>query len=691
MGSSVNRYALPVLTERTFINPLRFDDGSLPTNPDPFVTRYRGRYYCVASDHRGVRMSRSDDLVSWHTIGLVLSETDRCEYWAPCLARIDGRFYIYYSSRPEGSDDPHEEALHVASSDSIEGPYVVEHRFFDTFAIDPHVVRDPAGDWVMFYSTNEPTGLESEVAGTSILVDRLLTPTQLEGRPVAVVVPSIDEEIFERNRFGSDRDWYTIEGASYFSHHGRAFLTYSGNAYVGEDYFIGYSSADSDGAVVDHSWKKHPSELDHEPLVRRNSVVEGTGHNSVVSAPNLVDDWIVYHGRDAAEPIVAGTEQRVMRIDPMFYSAGTLTTCAPSFTTQDAPAQPGVAARFDGAAGLPEGWEVAEGAAGMDGETLRAHGDANVLVIHPHRSEGYVAEVWVQATRTDAGARAGVVPWYVDEDTFIEACIDAASAQLIVRKRERGFTETIGSWPVDATSLGRWSIVRFSRVFDTVRVSVDDRDAGSFVVPRGAASVGLRAVRTAAQFSAFALTDHLALAGEDMRFLPRLFRADRPTPLSEDGAASRSRGSTVLVGETTEAGVATTYEFALDASWSAVDVFPLYYADGDYVRVHLDAGGYRVETSTDGTVVLAADGLSRRSAELSVRTQVVSGGIVIRIDDVTVHVAFDPTSGATQRQAAAGSRRVHLTGSRLRSLDQTAYRLGSIDVGDAAVSDIPHQ
>jgi hypothetical protein len=109
------------------------------------------------------------------------------------------------------------------------------------------------------------------------------------------------------------------------------------------------------------------------------------------------------------------------------------------------------------------------------------------------------------------------------------------------------------------------------------------------------------------------------------------------------------------------------------------------------VRVHLDAGGYRVETSTDGTVVLAADGLSRRSAELSVRTQVVSGGIVIRIDDVTVHVAFDPTSGATQRQAAAGSRRVHLTGSRLRSLDQTAYRLGSIDVGDAAVSDIPHQ
>lgn len=669
MGAAINRYALPVLTAQTYTNPLVYDDGSLPTNPDPFVTRYRGRYYCVSSDHHGVQMSRSDDLITWHHIGLVLEESDRSEYWAPCLARINGRFYIYYSSRPAGSEDPHEEALHVASSDDIEGPYEVEACFFDFFAIDPHVVRDPAGDWVMFYSTNEPTGLESESAGTSILVDRLLSPTELEGRPRTVVVPSIDEEIFERNRFGSDRDWYTIEGASYFTHHNRAFLTYSGNAYVGEDYFIGYSRADATGSLVDHSWSKHPSELDHEPLVRRNDMVEGTGHNSVVLAPNLVDDWVVYHGRDAADPIVVGTEQRVMRIDPLFYSGSTLTTCAPSADEQDAPAGPTISAAFTTAGGLPAEWTEIAGTATIEGDSLLTTGDSNVLLVHPHRSEGYVAEVWVQATRTDAGARAGVVPWFLHNDTFIEACIDVATSRLVVRRHDAGFTTVVGAWPVDAASLGRWSLVRFSRVFDTVRISVDEREAGSFTVPSGAASVGLRSVRTAARFSAFSLTDHLALYGDDARFLPRLFRAERPIDLSAEGVASRSRRSTTLVGEMPALAVATTYEFELDATWSAVELYPVHSVHR-HLLVRLDADGYRVETRVGDTVTVVAEGVSRRPAALSVRTQSVPNGFVLRIDDTTISVAFDHPAGSG---ADAVSRRIALTGSRLRSLDQTSY------------------
>ena len=675
-------YALPVITQRTFTNPLRFDDGSLPTNPDPFVTRYRGTYYCVSSEHNGVRMSRSDDLVTWHLIGLVLEESDRREYWAPCLAYIGGRFYLYYSSRPAGSDDPHEELLHVASSDTIEGPYRAEHRFFDTFSIDPHVVREPSGKWAMFYSTNEPTGLDAESAGTSILVDRMISATQLAGEPRAVVIPSIDEEIFERNRFGSDRDWYTIEGASYFTHHNRAFMTYSGNAFVGEDYFIGYSSAPLSDAVPGAvpaavpalQWRKHPSELDHEPLVRRNTAVEGTGHNSIVSAPNLVDDWIVYHARNASEPIVPGTEQRVMRIDPLFYSADTLTTCAPSSVAQDAPARPTVNERFEGGTGtvtgtgtggLPRGWEIIEGAAELTSDALVASADTDLLVVHAHRSEAYVAEVWVQATRTDAGARAGIVPWFIDATTFVEACIDVATATLVVRKRENGFSSLVGSWPVDATALGSWSVVRVERTFDTIHLWVNERAAGSFTVDPRPASVGLRTIRTAAHFSAFTLTDHVALFGAALRFLPRLFQATTRATLGTDGVASLSRRAVTFTGDDPGIMVATTYEFEVDASWSSVDLYPVSQADEAHVHIHLDAHGYRIDTRDGGVTTTVAEGSARNPRALSVRTQRIDGAVIVRVDDSTVVVPFT--------NAATLSRRLDLRGARLRSFDQTSH------------------
>jgi len=46
-------------------------------------------------------------------------------------------------------------------------------------------------------------------------------------------------------------------------------------------------------------------------------VVEGTGHNSVVKAPNNVDDWVVYHGRNVNKIFDESMEQRQMRMDPL--------------------------------------------------------------------------------------------------------------------------------------------------------------------------------------------------------------------------------------------------------------------------------------------------------------------------------------------------------------------------------------
>ena len=67
-------------------------------------------------------------------------------------------------------------------------------------------------------------------------------------------------------------------------------------------------------------WHKYPDPYTFCPLLKRNGQVEGTGQNTVAKAPNLVDEWIVYHGRNAADELVLGTEQRNMRIDPLYFN-----------------------------------------------------------------------------------------------------------------------------------------------------------------------------------------------------------------------------------------------------------------------------------------------------------------------------------------------------------------------------------
>ena len=74
---------------------------------------------------------------------------------------------------------------------------------------------------------------------------------------------------------------------------------YSGNAYTREHYFVGYSI--SENGV---NWRKYPNDYFYGPLLRKNSIVEGTGHNSIVKAPNNVDDWIVYHGRMCLKALI---------------------------------------------------------------------------------------------------------------------------------------------------------------------------------------------------------------------------------------------------------------------------------------------------------------------------------------------------------------------------------------------------
>lgn len=314
-----------------YTNPLTQD-----TCPDPYVLEHQGVYYCYGTGAEGVVLFISDDLVHWKRHGFVYHSTTEQDYWAPSVIYLNGTFYMYYSSVSEGQQ---EECLKVATSNRPDGPFSYVKQFFTWFSIDSQPVLWN-GNLYMFYSTNTETGTLKERPGTAILIDRMKTPLEFAGEQKVVVRPSIDQEIFQRNRFEDGRDWHTIEGASFLSYGDRLFLLYSANAYINEDYYVGFAAGESRFDLHDVYWKKYPNDYSFHPLLKRTDHVEGTGHNSIAKAPNMIDDWIIYHGRNSSIPIDYAKEERVLRIDRLYQDGDRLYCDGPSHTPQTAPSQP---------------------------------------------------------------------------------------------------------------------------------------------------------------------------------------------------------------------------------------------------------------------------------------------------------------------------------------------------------------
>lgn len=330
--------------ETLFRNPVPFADGKAHTNPDPYVLRWCGTYYCYATDADGVKVSSSPDMVHWTRHGYAIQQEGRHDFWAPAVIWRNGTFYMYYSSNPVGEDDGNGEKMQLAVSSSPLGPFIWQKTLFPTFSIDAHPVVWE-GEVYLFYSVNNWVGNSPDAPGTCILVDKLVAPDRLEGRPAPVVLPSLPQEIYEKNRFGDGRDWYTIEGACFVPGPQRSFLLYSANCYTDVNYYVGYSWAENKKDLREMEWHKHTLDGEWAPLIRKNEQVEGTGHNTVAFAPDLAGLWMVYHGRDATQAIRPGEEQRQMHIAPLEQGMRGLYMAPPTTDAQPVPAAPGCFAR----------------------------------------------------------------------------------------------------------------------------------------------------------------------------------------------------------------------------------------------------------------------------------------------------------------------------------------------------------
>lgn len=263
---------------------------------DPYMMKAsNGKYYIYATGPSGPQLYSSDSLMEgWEYRGCCLDMTGQKNCWAPCVVELDGKYYMYYSSMDEDDEDEHGQTMRVAVSDSPEGEFRLVKNLLPPFSIDPHAVVTPSGMY-FFYCVNE---YEAERVGTVVMCDKMTDPLTLEGNPVCVIRPTLDEEIYQRDRFKEGQHWHTIEGAFYFCVGNTHFLMYSGACHQNPTYFIGYSVAhgapDADLRTLD--WKKYPDDNTYSPLLSKNDFIEGMGHNSVIFDNGKC--YIVYHGRD---------------------------------------------------------------------------------------------------------------------------------------------------------------------------------------------------------------------------------------------------------------------------------------------------------------------------------------------------------------------------------------------------------
>lgn len=276
---------------------------------DPYVICHNDLYYMYATGEDGVKLFISKDFLNWEYKGICYQKEGQKSYWAPCVICIDNKFYMYVSSMDKSSNDVHTQRICVATSEVPEGPFKFTNELLEPFSIDPHVVK--SGDELyIFYSIND---YEAERAGTLIVVDKLISPYQVEGKPHIVVRPTLDEEIFMENRFKVGQHWHTLEGAFYFRKGDYHYVMYSGNCYEKETYYLGYATCkSSSNDLRELDFKKYPNENIYCPLISKNEFEEGTGHNSVLDIADKT--YVIYHGRDLDVDLSKPIDHRTARI-----------------------------------------------------------------------------------------------------------------------------------------------------------------------------------------------------------------------------------------------------------------------------------------------------------------------------------------------------------------------------------------
>ena len=327
---------------RTYSNPVLDRDF-----PDPAVLRASdGRYYAYATQSEvdgkslNVQVARSSDLVRWDHVGDALpvkpawaSQTQ--DFWAPHVSEHRGRYYLYYSAKPDAAlkDTTRGLCLAVATAARPEGPFTDIGKPLlcgpGFVNIDPMSFDDPkTGKRLLYWGSGfEPIKVQE------------LAPDRISfapgSRPIELIktVKTEDASNYERLIEGA----WVIHRAPYY------YLFYSGDNCCGPKAHYAALVARSLSATGPFEKLSDATGARNSVILEQKGIWVAPGHNSVV-ADAQGSDWMVYHAVDERRPRSKPTDdvntRRVMLIDRIVYRDGwpRVEAGGPSTEAKQAPA-----------------------------------------------------------------------------------------------------------------------------------------------------------------------------------------------------------------------------------------------------------------------------------------------------------------------------------------------------------------
>lgn len=290
--------------------------------PDPAVLRSSDGFvyvYATQGEHLGqtlnIQVTRSRDLVTWQRMGDALpskpawaSKTQ--DFWAPHVSERGGRYYLYYSAKPDAAltDTKAGLCLAVAIANRPEGPFVDSGRPLQCgqgfVNIDPMAFDDPrTGRALLFWGSGFGPIKVRELAA-----DRISFLPGSQAVDLVSVVPTDDPVNYRR----------LVEGAWVTHRDGWYYLFFSGDNCCGPKAHYGVMVARSRSA-------KGPYEVRPQPILTASARWIAPGHNSVIEDANG-QSWLVYHAIDSrrsrSKPGDEVNSRRVMLIDPIRWTDG---------------------------------------------------------------------------------------------------------------------------------------------------------------------------------------------------------------------------------------------------------------------------------------------------------------------------------------------------------------------------------
>ena len=314
--------------------------------PDPAAIKASDGYYYVygtQTEREGrminIQVARSADLVDWDHLGDALpvkpdwaSRTQ--DFWAPDVKQADGRYFLYYSAKPDAAltDDSRGLCLAVATAERPEGPFTDMGKPLQCgpgfVNIDPMAFDDPAtGKRLLYWGSGFGPIKVQELAP-----DRDSFATGSKPIDLLHVDKTDSPENYQR----------LIEGAWVIRRGGWYYLFYSGDNCCGPNAHYATMVARSRSATGPFETLAEATGSRNSVILQESGVWKAPGHNSIIR-DEMSNDWIVYHAVDTrrprAKPDADVNTRRVMLVDRLVWRDGWPRVEGPSTAPRPAPEQ----------------------------------------------------------------------------------------------------------------------------------------------------------------------------------------------------------------------------------------------------------------------------------------------------------------------------------------------------------------